>query len=527
MGNYKQLSKNTAIFAIGSFSVKIIQFFLMPIVTIAMTAEEYGTAESLVSLTELIIPLCTLGLQDAVFRFVMLPDISAKKVLSTTMAIVAGGFILVCGGAAVAALRMDAKLCLLFAVLYLCVALSNIWGQYVRGSGRVKTFAFSGILQALMLAGTTAVFVYWKHWGAYGYLLSLVAAYLSSLIVLFFAGGTYRAIGLRGFDKALCKKMLRYALPLIPNMLCWWFIQVVNRYIIIYFDGEAGAGLYIATSKIATLINIFGTIFLQAWTIATVKGMNDEDKGEFNTNIFRIYSTFLICAASALMFILPLISGFLLQGEFADSWRYSAIGVFTAIISCYASFFGAYYGAALKTKMVMISTIAGAVVNVVSTVLFVWLWGISGAFFGSLLGYIVLTAIRVVDTQKYSQMSFGWVKEILILLILLAQAVFILQSARFSMGVYYGVQAAFLLVIAALKCKDLIRIVKMILQLLQNRKKYGLETAGTGEGASQDLAENSSDPENSAKENADKDMEYSDAEHGAQREEGDKTEDEQ
>lgn len=96
-------------------------------------------------------------------------------------------------------------------------------------------------------------------------------------------------------------------------MLCWWFIQVVNRYIIIYFDGEAGAGLYIATSKIATLINIFGTIFLQAWTIATVKGMNDEDKGEFNTNIFRIYSTFLICAASALMFILPLISGFLLQ----------------------------------------------------------------------------------------------------------------------------------------------------------------------------------------------------------------------
>lgn len=185
----------------------------MPIVTIAMTAEEYGTAESLVSLTELIIPLCTLGLQDAVFRFVMLPDISAKKVLSTTMAIVAGGFILVCGGAAVAALRMDAKLCLLFAVLYLCVALSNIWGQYVRGSGRVKTFAFSGILQALMLAGTTAVFVYWKHWGAYGYLLSLVAAYLSSLIVLFLPAAhivrSVCAVLTRHFAKKCCGMLCR------------------------------------------------------------------------------------------------------------------------------------------------------------------------------------------------------------------------------------------------------------------------------------------------------------------------------
>ncbi len=511
MGNYKQLTKNTAIFAIGSFSVKVIQFFLMPIVTIAMTAEQYGTAESLVSLTELIIPLCTLGLQDAVFRFVMLPDVNSKNVLSTTMAIVFGGFLLVCGGAAIAALKMDARLCLLFAVLYLCVALSNIWGQFVRGSGRVKTFAFSGILQALMLAGATAIFVYWKHWGAYGYLLSLIAAYLSSLIVLFFAGGTFRAIGFKGFDKALCKKMLRYALPLIPNMLCWWFIQVVNRYIIIYFDGEAGAGLYIATSKIATLINIFGTIFLQAWTIATVKSMNDEDKGEFNTNIFRIYSTFLICAASALMFILPLVSGFLLQGEFADSWRYSAIGVFTAIISCYASFFGAYYGAALKTKMVMISTVAGAVTNVIATVLFVWLWGISGAFFGSLLGYIVLTAIRIVDTQKYSQMSFGWVKEIFILLILLAQALFVLWSGKFSMGVYYGVQAAFLAIVAALKCKDLIRIVKMIVQLLKNRKKYPVPQGGE---------ENASASEISAGENAEKEEEGSAVKCDGQREEG-------
>ena len=491
MGDYKQLTKNTIVFAIGSFSVKAIQFFLMPLITLSMTTEDYGTAESLMSLTELIIPLLTLGLQDAVFRFTMRKDVNSKSVLSNTMGILLLGFVMVFAGSLLAAIKVDFKLCILFAFLYMCVALSNVWGQFVRGTGKVITFAISGITQALMLAASNAIFVYWLKWGAYGYLLSLIAAYMSSLLILFFVGGVFKNINPKTLDKQLFKEMVQYALPLMPSLLCWWFIQVVNRYIIIYFCGSGDSGLYVASSKIATLINIFGTIFLQAWTISTVKSIDDKDKSEFNSSIFKYYGAFLHIATTCLLMILPFVSKFLLQGEFADSWRYSSMAIFTAIISCYCSFFGAYYGAAMRTKMVFVSTLAGALTNSIMCLILVYFMGIKGALIASLAGYLIMTTIRIVDTQKYSHLRANWVKEIILLILIAFQAVFILESERIkSNWVYYGVQAVIILVVLIFHAKDVVALCKQIIAILKSLKRKTVATAQEGVQSAQDSADN-------------------------------------
>lgn len=488
MGNYKQLTKNTFIFAVGSFSVKAIQFFLMPLITLSMTTEDYGTAESITSLAELIIPLLTLGLQDAVFRFTMRQDVNKKSVLTNTMGILVSGFILVGISVVVAAFFVDFQICLLFAALYICVALSNVWGQFVRGIGKVSTFAISGVIQALILAVSNAVFVYWLKMGAIGYLLSLVLAYLSSLFILFFAGEVYKNIRVKSLDKNLFKWMIKYSLPLMPNNLCWWFIQVVNRYIIIYFCGSGDSGLYVATSKIATLINIFGTIFLQAWTISTVKSMQDKDKAEFNSIIFRYYGAFLHVAASFLLLLLPFVSKFLLQGEFADSWRYSSIAIFTAIISCYCSFFGAYYGAAMKTKMVFVSTLAGALSNSIACPVLVYFMGIKGALFASLLGYMIMTIIRIVDTQKFSKLKANWVKEVLLLMLICGQAVFILESDKISSNlIYYGVQGVIIFMVLLVHAKDIVLLCKQILSILKNIKHERGENEEMGNNNSESI----------------------------------------
>ncbi len=473
MGNYKQLTKNTIVFAIGSLSVKAIQFFLMPLITSAMSAEDYGTAESLISLVELIIPLFTLGLQDAVFRFTMREDVSSKSILSSTLAVAAGGFVFVAMGAGLAMLKLDYRLCLCFGAVYICVSLSNIFGQFVRGTGKIKTFAFSGILQALVLAGTTAIFVYWKRMGTYGYLLSLILAYSSSLLILFFIGGVYKNISFCEFDKSVLKQMLNYGLPLIPNAISWWFIQVVNRYIIIYFCGSAQSGLYIATSRIATLINICGTIFLQAWTIAAVQSINDKDKGEFNTNVFKYYSSFLQIASTCLLFILPFVSKFLLKGEFADAWNYSAVGIFTAILSCYASFFGAYYGAAMKNKMVLVSTLAGAIANTIGCLILTPFIGIGGAYFAAMIGYFVLALVRIFNSKKYSMIKINWVKEIIVLGLILAQALFIMYNKNAKPIVFYGRQAIICVAVISIRIKDLISLVKSLVNAIKLKKING------------------------------------------------------
>lgn len=447
----------------------------MPLVTGVMTQEDYGLSESLVSLAELLIPLLTLGLQDAVFRFTMMDDVSPKGVLSTTLTIVLGGFSVLIVGSGLAMFKLNPQYCMLFAGLFVCVSLSNIWGQFVRGLGRIKVFALSGIVQALTLALSTFVFVYHLRWGGIGYILALIIAYSSSLLILFFPGHVFKNISIKSFDKKLLKRMIKYAAPLVPNMLSWWFVQVVNRFILIYYLGEGAAGVFVANSKISSLINIFGTIFLQAWTISTVKTINQEDKGEFNSGVYRNYATFLQLATSGIMLLLPLLSAFLLKGEFAETWQYSAVPIYTALISCFTAFFGAYYGAALNNRMVFVSTLAGAVVNVVMCVILTKFVGILGAMFASMLAYVVMTTIRMVDSQKYSNIKIKWVKEIPVFVLVFGQVMVALLYRKMPMWAYYVANASVFGVICLIKFKEIKEIVLTMVGLL--KKLFGHKNA--------------------------------------------------
>ena len=487
MSEYSKLAKNTIIFAIGQFSVKFIQFFLMPVLTVAMTTEDYGSAESIASLVELVIPLFTLGLQDAVFRFCMRDDMQKKAVLSSSMAVAFIGILIIFLGSAVATVKLPVEQTVMFAVLYVCYALSNIWGQFIRGAGYIKTFACCGVVQALMLAGGTAVFVYWQRWGTFGYLLSMAIAYLCSIVVMFFGGKIYKQLSFKAINKAVLKDMLKYALPLIPNAISWWFIQVVNRFIIIGCIGDAAAGLYISSAKIATIINIFGTVFLQAWTISTVSSLNNGNKGEFNTRIFKIFSAFIQFAAFIILLLLPYLSMFLLKGEFYEAWRYSSVAIYTAIFSCYSSFFGTYYGANMNTKVALYSTLAAAVVNTGFSFLLINFLGIQGVLFASLLSYVVLAVIRIITTQKYSEIKINWFKEAAVLLLLLADSCMILYSENIPAVWYFGAQAVAICLFLIIKFKDIklfaVYLVSLCKKLFMRKKSSDTQEAEGADGS--------------------------------------------
>lgn len=455
MSEYGKLAKNTVIFAVGQFSIKLIQFFLMPLLTIALTTGEYGSAETIISIAELLIPLGTLGLQDAVFRFCMRSDIEKKAVLSSTVPVVLSGVVLVALGAAFASSVYSQINCIIFVFLYISYALTNIFGQYIRGCGYIKTFAASGIVQALSLAACTAIFVLALKKGATGYLFSMTFSYFAAVIMMFFAGKVYKSISLKSIDKDILKNMIIYALPLIPSSLSWWCMQVANRYIIIGFIGDSAAGLFISSAKIATIINIFGTIFLQAWTISTVNSLKDKNKSDFNTKIFLSFSAFVQASAFVLLLLLPFVSKFLLQGEFYEAWRYSALGIFAAVLSCYTAFFGAFYGANMKTKFAFYSTLAGAITNVACCFVLVKMFGIVGALFANVAGYAVMTVVRVITTNKYSEIKTNIFKEVFCLLLLLSDAVIITFSKGFSSLLFWGLQALLICMFVIVSFKDI------------------------------------------------------------------------
>ena len=86
---YKTLFKNVGLLTISNLSSKLLVFLLVPLYTSVLTTEEYGTYDLVVTSVQLVFPILTLNIVDAVMRFSMRQDLAVEKIASIGM-----GFIL-------------------------------------------------------------------------------------------------------------------------------------------------------------------------------------------------------------------------------------------------------------------------------------------------------------------------------------------------------------------------------------------------------------------------------------------------
>lgn len=71
MNREKVLIKNTVIITIGKVCTQMISFFLLPIYTAILSTEEYGVVDLMNTLVSLLLPIITLQIEQALFRFLV------------------------------------------------------------------------------------------------------------------------------------------------------------------------------------------------------------------------------------------------------------------------------------------------------------------------------------------------------------------------------------------------------------------------------------------------------------------------
>ena len=288
MRKYRSLISDTIVFGIGNFTVKIVYFLLMPLYTLALSTEEFGIADLLTNALALVMPILTLSISDAVFRFTIDKDCQPSALLSNGFKILSYSYLLVSFIALISFVLFELpNYWILFAIWYIFDSLKLLFAQYTRALGKVWHFSINGIIGSVVLLISTFIFVYLLNWGINGYLLSFIFADITSVFYLIWASPIICSIRNHFSNNILLKKMLLYSLPLIPNMLSWWLTNISSRYIIAAFCGLSVAGLFSAASKIPAILNIFTSIFQQSWQFASVKEYQESEKSSFFINVFN------------------------------------------------------------------------------------------------------------------------------------------------------------------------------------------------------------------------------------------------
>ena len=399
---YTRLAKDTAVFAAGNLLTKLIYILMVPLYTSALSTAQYARAEMLNTLIDIVYPIATMYVVEAMYRFTIDDDADLQQTYGITMRITLWSILFVTVGSAVLYAVFQNPETLLFGALYISFSIYKAVLQFARALGRNVPFAIAGVINALMLTGMNVLLLLVLKGGVASYICSIIVANVTASVYIFFATGQRKYISLRFRpDKALRRVMLRYSIPCVPNMLGWWVVNVSDRYMLQYMVSDAVCGVYTAASKLPAVLSTFSTIFQQAWQYSAVKESKSEDSETFYSEIFTALSTFLLCLSSVVTLCTDVLCRIVLQKEFYEGRFILPILLAAAVYSCYAAYFGTFYGVIKNNVMVMVSTILAAVVNVVLNLLLIPRMGALGAAYATLISYAVMALIRIVDTRKY------------------------------------------------------------------------------------------------------------------------------
>lgn len=387
-----------------------------------MTTQGYGTAELLNNLSEMLLPIMTLAIYEAVFRFSINNEYNQDALLNESISFL---FKILIGSFVIAALvRYFTHYPYTYNLLILIFALSfrTLFANYARGSGHSKCFAASGIVNALALTLFSWLFLSHFQWDVRGYLLAITIAHIISSIVLFYGVGINEKIRKRIHDKQLLPIMLSYSKPLILNNIAWLIVTLSNRYIVLFIYGASVAGIYTAANKLPAIISVISQIFQQAWQLNSSREYQKEGVASFFENVWKLYSTIIILFGACIIAATPLLANFTLKNEFIIAKQYIPLMMVSVIINCLAAYFGSLLIAFKQTRAIRNGMMLGAAINLLLSFFLIKQFGIWGGLFGNIICFLVILICRIHDVERIRTIKLELPANIPLILLLFIQA---------------------------------------------------------------------------------------------------------
>ncbi len=459
MNRYKKLVLNTVIFAIGTFSSKVLVFLLMPIYTRILSPADYSVVELVTGTANFMIPIVAMCIGEGVIRFGLDNTVRKDDVFTSGILTVLIGFAVFAAFYPLFSLiPFITGYTPLVYLFVLASSLKGICAQFVRAKGYVRLFAFDGVLSTVMVLVFNIMGLVVFNLGITGYVLAVILADILSALFLTWVAGLWRYFKGPRVNKAVWRAMLLYAIPLIPNTIFFWVTNLSDRYIVTGLLGAQTNGLYSIAYKIPTIITAVSGIFMQAWQLSAFSNEDMRTKARFYSTVFDGYQSVLFAIGAGTVLLIKPLTTLLLDKEYFSSWVYVPYLILSVVFSCFASFFSSIYMSEKRNIMTMITTLTGAVINVALNFTLIPIFGANGAAFATFISYFAVFVFRAVHSRRYIPVHVAWGRLGLNLLLLLGQVLVAIFEPPYSMPIQIALAVVLILLNAKTMITSLVRI---------------------------------------------------------------------
>ena len=429
---YKKLKNNTMLMLISNFSSKVLVFLLIPFYTRILSTEEYGISDIIFTTVNLLYPIFTLLMTEAILRFSL--DNNKRNdnesIFSISIYISLIGFILliILGPIISKTLNIDNYI-IYFYLYYISTIIYLLISQFVKGIGKVKEFAISGVINTVITIICNIFMLVVFNLKIKGYILSYVIGMILSSLYLFKTGKVYLYfISVKKINKKKLKEMLKYSIPMIPNSISWWISNSSDKYILTMFRNFSETGIYSASYKIPTLLTTFSSVFIGSWQLSSIDEFGTEENIKFHRDVYSNYSSIITFFVTWLIFLSKIISKVLFSIEYYIAWKPAIILLFAFLFNTLSGFLGTIYTSAKKTIYLFLSTMIAALINIIFNVILIPKFGMQGAAIATLISYWFIWLFRIINTKSILNMNISIKKDIISYFLILIEIIFMLLN---------------------------------------------------------------------------------------------------
>lgn len=409
MSKKTALMKNTIIIFCGKVCTQLISFFLLPLYTGYLATKDYGIVDLITTYVTLLVPIITLELEMSIFRYLVDSrgkDKETKKLMSNNFFIllIALGIFTFTYIIVTHFWKFDFRWLILIDII-ICT-LSGNFLQISRGMGRTLDYSISCLITGAFTIVSNIFLIAVLRLGAMGMIISMALANGLGALYLFVRLKLYKLINFKLVDKSLIKEMYRYSIPLVPNGISWWIVNVSDRTIISWILGAGANGLYAVSNKFPTILSSLLGVFNLSWSESAALHINSPDRDEFFSDISNTVTKLFTSLGVGMIACMPFVFPVLINSKYNAAFDQIPILILGAVFNVVICLYSAVYIAKKMTKQVATVSIIGAIINIIVNALFINRIGLYAASISTAISYFVMMIYRHIDLKKYINIKY-------------------------------------------------------------------------------------------------------------------------
>lgn len=417
MSKYKELAKNTGIFALANFSSKILIFLLVPIYTRVLTTTEYGFYDLVYTTIQLFVPILTLNISEAVMRFLMKDGVSKKSVFSIAVLDIFIGSIafalLLLVNNLFSLSDLISQYSIYIFVIFVFYTLNNFLIQFSKGIDKIGVTAISGVISTAVMLAMNVILLVVFDWGLLGFFIANVCGYVIPCIYIVSRLRLWELFEIK-IDKKLQWEMVYYALPLVLNILSWWVNNTSDRYIVTAIVGVQASAIISVAYKIPQILSTISAIFIQSWQISAIKIQEDKSDTTFVSNMLLYYNALLLIIASGIILFVKPISNILFGISFYSAWELVPFLIISSLFNAISGCIGAIMGAKMDTHNIAKSALVGMIANIILNIVLTFLMGPQGITISTLIASLLIfymrkDSVKEINSETYRAIYLSWI----------------------------------------------------------------------------------------------------------------------